>query len=173
VVSAWSLKTGHLIWSYKADHSPACTLDWSGDGRYVLAGCLSLGRILLFDTNLPIVDTVLEPVQKRVLSLEKTDLDPQVKGLAAGFLEVRSLRFIPQSDDEIMFGSATDLDGAVEIVSLNRGKRWRILPIRDGPSTDAPRSNESPVDTPVWSVLSRSAQIAVVGYGGAWFWDLR
>jgi WD40 repeat protein len=173
VVSAWSLKTGHLIWSYKADHSPACTLDWSGDGRYVLAGCLSLGRILLFDTNLPIVDTVLEPVQKRVLSLEKTDLDPQVKGLAAGFLEVRSLRFIPQSDDEIMFGSATDLDGAVEIVSLNRGKRWRILPISIGPSTDAPHSNERSVDTPVWSVLPRSAQIAVVGYGGAWFWNLR
>jgi hypothetical protein len=88
-------------------------------------------------------------------------------------LEVRSLRFIPQSDGEIMFGSATDLDGAVEIVSLNRGKRWRILPIRDGPSTDAPHSNERSVDTPVWSVLPRSAQIAVVGYGGAWFWNLR
>ena len=175
-IRAWDLHSGDEIWSYDVDQVYVKCLDYSADGRYLLAGCRDLGQLMLFDTSRPIVDGKLLPIQTRVLSLDKTTLHPDLKRLAADFLSVRSLRCVRGPPGDIAFVSSIDIDEGIEIVSLAQGKRWRIVPVGDGAYDGIPQgpsTKTEPYLTPVWSILQDSAQIAVIESCAVWIWNLR
>ena len=180
IIRVWHLATGVLLWSY-ADHEEfggrRRIVDWSADGRYVIAGGASFGRILVFDTLGAVIDGILQPIQSRVLSSERTILPPQQRLMVGQFLGLYSLRFIPTTDGEIVFGSATSLDMGVEIVSLTRGKRWRIIPFAEPQEGEAraeiPRSrHRGPAMHPAWTMLGKMGMLAVVSRSGVGFWKL-
>ena len=180
IIRVWHLATGELLWSY-ADQGDRWVrrrlVDWSADGRYVIAGSASFGRILVFNTHNAVIDGTLHPIQSRDLSTERAVLPPHLKPLIGDFLGIYSLRFIPTTDGDVMFGSTISLDMGVEIVSLTRGKRWRIIPYPEPNENETraqmPRSRHNgPPMHPAWTMLGKMGMLAVVSRSGVGFWKL-
>lgn len=182
-IRVWSLSSGELLWSYEREGEGFMRrwrrfVDWSSDGKYVLVGGEDLGEILLFEVPSDPSVGPSEAAQRRVLSLEKTRMDDDVKRMARGFLNVNSLRFIfDVEDNDVAFGCSTYIDVGIEFVSLARGKRWRIIPFERTNDDDADykrldRTKEGWPIYPRWSALKESRQVVVISPDGARFWEL-
>lgn len=180
-IRVWSLSSGELLWSYEGAGMGRAWrrfVDWSRDGKYILVGGEDLGEILLFEVPPDPSVGPPEAAQRRVLSLEKTRMDDDVKRMARGFLSVNSLRFIfDVEDNDVTFGCSTYIDVGIEFVSLARGKRWRIIPFErtDDDEADYKRLDRTKEGWPIyprWSALKKSRQVVVISPDGARFWKL-
>jgi WD40 repeat protein len=130
-IKVWVVATGEEISDY--DNGPrACrTLDWSPNGKYIIVGSESQGRVRLFTFN----EGNIELVQERKLSMEKSDFKSMnsnvQRHLVGGFFGVRKVEFLSSPDGRTTstrVAYSVSTDEGVEVFDFDKGKGWRFVP---------------------------------------------
>lgn len=153
-IRVWSLRTGEILSLFETDeerHSWRRSVDWSPDGNYILVDGERLAEILLFDVEAQPTAGSLIPAQRRTLSFEKTNMGDGTKRTVAEFPWAVDFLRLVFDDDQVTFASTSYIDIALEIVSLTKGMRWRMVPFdrTDDDEADFARLEKSKEGYPI------------------------
>jgi WD40 repeat protein len=174
VIKVWNVATGEEVSEY--DNGPrACwTLDWSPNGKYIIVGSESQGRVRLFTFN----EGNIELVQERKLSMEKSDfksLESNVQHLVGGFFGVRTAEFLapPGGEDvstRVVYSVSTD--EGVEVFDFDKGKGRRFVPAPDADGRVATKAEdgEQAVLGHIWR--KETGELGIIARDGIRFWRL-
>lgn len=128
MIKVWDITTGEATSEYDNGPRGCRTLDWSPDGRYLIAGSDSQGRLRLF----AFMEGKIELIQERKLSLEKSNiasLGSNVRHMVNGFFAVQAAQFLPShKEGSTKLAYTVSTDEGVEVFDLEQGKGWRFVP---------------------------------------------
>jgi WD40 repeat protein len=174
-IKVWVVATGEELSDY--DNGPrACwTLDWSPNGKYIIVGSESQGRVRLFTFN----EGNIELVQERKLSMEKSDFKSKnsnvQRHLVGGFFGVRKVEFLSSPDGRTTstrVAYSVSTDEGVEVFDFDKGKGWRFVPApnADGRVATKAEDGEQAVLGHIWR--KETGELGIIARDGIRFWRL-
>jgi WD40 repeat protein len=174
MIKVWNVATGKEVSEYDNGPRGCKTLDWSPDGRYVIVGSESQGRLRLFTFN----EGKIEMVQERKLSMEKSDfksLGSNVQHLVGGFFGVRTAESLSPPDGRdspTRVAYSVSTDEGVEVFDFDKGKAWRFVPAHNAEEPAATKAEDGgqAVLGHIWR--KETGELGVIARDGIRFWRL-
>jgi len=173
-IKVWEVATGEEISEYDNGPRGCRALDWSPNGKYIILGSESQGRLRLFTIN----EGKIEMVQERKLSMEGSgldSLDSSIRHLVGGLFNVRTAEFLssPAGRDgstKVVYSVSTD--EGVEVSDFDKGKGWRFVPAPNADRPDATKAEdeEQLVLGHIWR--KETGELGIIARDGIRFWRL-